>query len=72
MIIFAIPFLIGLAGCLFALVFWLYMLFECIAREPAEDSARFRWFLIVLFGNFLGAGAYYVMRRPLRIDLYGR
>ena len=60
-----VPIVIGLG-------FWMFALFECLVREPASEPTRLKWILIVFFGNVLGAAAYLVMRRPLRIDLYGR
>ena len=61
-----------IAPLVVGLGFWLFALFECLVREPASEPIRIKWILIVLFGNVLGAAAYLVMRRPLRIDLYGR
>ena len=60
-----VPIAIGLG-------FWMFALFECLVREPSSEPTRMKWLLIVTFGTVLGAAAYLVMRRPLRIDLYGR
>ena len=60
-----IPIAVGLG-------FWMFALFECLVREPSSEPTRMKWLLIVGFGTVLGAAAYLVMRRPLRIDLYGR
>ena len=65
-------FLFLIAPVVMGLGFWLFALFECVIREPASEPTRLKWILIVFFGNVLGAAAYLVMRRPLRIDLYGR
>ena len=60
-----IPLAVGLG-------FWTFALFECLVREPSSEPTRMKWLLIVCFGTVFGAAAYLVMRRPLRIDLYGR
>jgi hypothetical protein len=60
--------LLGLA--LFA--FWIWMLVEVATKEPASDSNKVVWILVVALLHGLGAAIYFFVRRPERIRLYGR
>lgn len=71
--LFSLPFLllkwlIGLA----LLVFWIWMLVDCLVNEPSEGSEKIAWGLVILLGNALGAALYFVIRRPERIRRFGR
>ncbi len=46
-----------------ALVFWIWMLIDCMRREPPESLEKLTWALVVLLGNILGALIYYVIRK---------
>lgn len=60
-----------IALVLFAQVFWLWMLIECLVKEPSDSSDKLLWALVIFFGNLLGAILYFVIRRPERIDRFG-
>ena len=46
-----------------ALVFWIWMLVDCMRREPPESLEKLTWVLVILLGNILGAIIYYVIRK---------
>ena len=62
-------FLLGAAA---AVAFWVWMIIDCATREPAEGNERLIWILIIVLAHWIGALIYYFVRRPKRIDLYGR
>ncbi|MBA2287138.1 MAG: PLDc_N domain-containing protein [Ktedonobacteraceae bacterium] len=53
-------------------IFWIWMLVECITREPSEGNDKVVWLLIILFTHTVGALIYFFVRRPQRIQLMGR
>ncbi|MEO9086324.1 MAG: PLD nuclease N-terminal domain-containing protein [Ktedonobacteraceae bacterium] len=53
-------------------IFWVWMLVECITREPSEGNDKVVWLLIILFTHMVGALIYFFVRRPQRIQLMGR
>jgi hypothetical protein len=59
-------------GGLTVLLFWIWMIIDCAIREPAEGNERLIWVLIIVFANWIGALIYYFVRRPKRIEMYGR
>ena len=46
-----------------ALVFWIWMLIDCMRREPPESLEKLTWALVVLLGSIVGALVYYVIRK---------
>lgn len=59
---------IGIAGTLF----WLWMLIDCATKEPSEGNDKLIWVIVIIFTNLLGAIIYFFVRRPKRIQEYGR
>ena len=57
--------ILGLAGVLLV-IFWLWMLIECVAYETNEGNKKAMWLLILLVGNWIGALLYLFVRRPQR------
>jgi hypothetical protein len=58
---------LGVTAGVSLLVFWVWMLFDCLTRESREGSERLVWLLAIILTKFLGAGLYYflrVRRRP--------
>jgi len=55
-----------------AAAFWVWMIIDCATREPVEGNERLIWILIIVLAHWIGALIYYFVRRPKRIDLYGR
>jgi hypothetical protein len=66
-------FSIGFNGiAVFATVFWIWVLVDCLTKEPSEGNDKVAWVLIILFAPLLGALLYYFVRRPERIKAVGR
>lgn len=51
--------------------FMLWMILDCATKEPREGNERLVWIIITVFVPYLGAMAYYLVRRPERIRAYG-
>ena len=54
------------------IVFWIWMLVDCIRNEPAGSSERITWIMIMLVIGPIGAMAYSLNRRKQRIREFGR
>jgi len=75
-------FAFGMGGCfcipifgllsLAATAFWIWMIIEAATKEPAEESNKIVWVLVVVLLHLLGAAIYYFVRRPERIRKYGQ
>lgn len=48
-------------------VFWLWMLVDCLVKEPSGSNEKILWTLVILLTHLLGALLYYLIRRPGRI-----
>ena len=46
-----------------ALVFWIWMLIDCMRREPPESLEKLTWALVILLGTIVGALVYYIIRK---------
>ena len=46
--------------------FWLWMLVECVMKEPSEGNDKLIWVLIILLANVIGTMIYFIFRRPKR------
>jgi len=60
----------GLA--LLATIFWIWVLVDCITKEPSEGNDKVAWTIFIIFVPLFGALLYYFVRRPERIKLVGR
>ncbi|MBN1134491.1 MAG: PLDc N-terminal domain-containing protein [Methanosarcinaceae archaeon] len=49
------------------MLFWFWMLIDCLIYEQVEGNERFTWFLIILFTPLIGAITYYIVKRPKRL-----
>ncbi|WP_340820445.1 PLD nuclease N-terminal domain-containing protein [Methanolobus sp. WCC4] len=58
----------GILGTLF----WIWMLIDCATREPSEGNDKLIWIIVIIFTHLLGALIYFLVRRPKRIEMYGR
>lgn len=56
--------LLGLA----LLVFWLWMLIDCLKNEPSDGNDKIVWVVVIILTNWLGALIYFFVRRPQRPD----
>jgi hypothetical protein len=53
-------------------VFWIWMLVDCIQKEPAQGNDRLIWVLVIVLVGWIGALIYLLARRPQRIQMYGK
>ncbi|SDF69014.1 Phospholipase_D-nuclease N-terminal [Methanolobus vulcani] len=58
----------GIIGTLF----WLWMLIDCATKEPSEGNDKLIWIIVIVFTHVIGALVYFVVRRPKRIQEYGK
>ncbi len=67
-----ILFVLVFAGLgLVAFAFWIWMLVDCVTKEPSEGNEKIVWVLIIVLLNWLGALIYLIVRRPQRIKQCG-
>ena len=64
------PFLVLLL--LGSLAFWIWMLIDCATKEPDEGTDKIVWILVIIFTHLLGALIYLLVRRPKRIEEFGK
>lgn len=64
--------LIGLGLTILGLVFWIWMLIDCLKYEPSEGNDKVIWVLVIVLLNWVGALVYYIVRRPERIKQMGQ
>jgi Phospholipase_D-nuclease N-terminal len=50
---------------------WVWMIIDLALNEPS-GSDKIVWVLIVLLGGCIGAAVYLIVRRPKRIQQYGK
>ena len=68
--LFLLPIVLGIG--VLGTAFWIWMLIECVMKEPSEGNDRLVWVVIVVFTHFIGAAIYFFVRRPKRIAQHGR
>ena len=54
-----------------AAIFWIWILVDCITKEPSEGNDKIAWLLLILFVPLIGGLIYYFVRRPERIKAAG-
>lgn len=54
------------------IAFWVWMLVDCITKEPANGEDRTMWILLIALLGAFGALLYYFIRRPQRIAETGQ
>ncbi|MEK6913295.1 MAG: PLDc N-terminal domain-containing protein [Nanoarchaeota archaeon] len=52
-------FLICAGITIFAFVFWILMLVDCVKRKFKDDSEKIIWVLVLVFTGIIGALIYY-------------
>ena len=57
---------------LFLFIFWIWMLVDCLTNEPSEGNDKIIWALVIVLLHALGAILYFAVRRPQRIEQFGR
>jgi uncharacterized membrane protein YedE/YeeE len=58
--------LLMLLAVLFGFLFWIWMLLDCATKEANFGNTKVVWIIIIIFANFIGAIAYWLVRRPQR------
>ncbi len=53
-------------------VFWIWMLIECLTKEPDTGNNKVVWALVIVLTHIIGALIYYFVRRPQRYAEVGR
>lgn len=61
-------FIFGILG----MAFWIWMLIDCLSKEPSEGNEKIVWVLVIVFTNWIGALLYFFIRRPDRMRRFGR
>lgn len=62
----------GLPGLmLLTSIFWLWVLIDCVTKEPSEGNDKIVWTILIIFVPWIGAVLYYFVRRPERIKAVG-
>ncbi len=54
------------------MIFWLWVLVDCLTKEPSEGNEKVAWVLFILMVPVIGALLYYIIRRPERVKATGR
>ena len=68
-IMFVLFFLVlGIGGT----ILWVWMIIDCATNEPAEGNEKLVWILIIVLTHWVGSLLYFFLRRPQRIQQYGR
>ncbi|GER88791.1 hypothetical protein KDW_29530 [Dictyobacter vulcani] len=60
----------GLAAL--AAIFWVWVIVDCLTKEPANTNDKMAWLSFILCVPFFGALLYYFIRRPERLKTVGR
>jgi Phospholipase_D-nuclease N-terminal len=55
-----------------AAIFWIWILIDCLTKEPADTNDKVAWVLVILSAPLIGALIYYFVRRPERIKAAGQ
>jgi hypothetical protein len=53
-------------------ILWIWVLVDCATKEPSEGNDKIIWILVILLGQLIGALIYLFIRRPQRIQQYGK
>ena len=53
-------------------ILWIWMIVDCANKEPSEGNEKLIWILIVVLTHWIGALIYLLVRRPKRIQQFGR
>jgi len=52
--------------------FWIWMLIDCLTKEPDAGNTKICWTLVIVFAHVVGAAIYYLVRREKRFAEVGR
>jgi Phospholipase_D-nuclease N-terminal len=65
--LFSMFFLGGQGIAVIAVIFWLWVLVDCLTKEPSTGNDKVAWVLFILMVPVVGALVYYFVRRPERV-----
>lgn len=57
----------GLVLVVSLIAFWVWMLVDCLTREPGEGNDRVVWLLAIVLTKLIGAALYYFLRYRRRM-----
>lgn len=43
--------------------FWIWMLVDCLQKEPSEGNDKLIWMLVIVLANWVGALVYFFVRK---------
>lgn len=66
--IFGFLFLLNFIG----FIFWIWMIVDCVTKEPSQGNDKVIWVLIIVLLGWIGALVYFFARRQTRIDMHSR
>jgi len=55
-----------------AFIFWLWVLIDCVTKEPSEGNDKIVWTILIIFLPWIGSILYYFVRRPERVKAVGQ
>ena len=64
-------FLIVLLVAVGGTIFWIWMLVDCVTKEPSTGNDKIIWVLVIVLTHLIGAAISYFVRRPQRMQLHG-
>ena len=68
LLMFLVFFVLGVGGT----ILWIWMIVDCATKEPSEGNDKLIWILIIVLTHWIGALIYLLVRRPKRIEQYGK
>jgi len=54
-----------------AVVFWIWMLIDCLTNESSDGNDKLAWTVVIVVLTWIGALIYYFVRRPMRMREFG-
>lgn len=64
--------LIAMGIGVLATIFWVWMIIDVAKNEPENGNDKIMWILIVVLAGVIGAAVYYFVRRPERMEKFGK
>ena len=62
----------GQGIAILATLFWIWVIIDCLTKEPSEGNDKVAWVLLILMLPWIGALIYYFVRRPQRMKATGQ
>ena len=71
-IIIVLFWLITMSIGILATIFWVWMIIDVVKNEPENGNDKVMWVLVVVLAGVIGAAVYYFVRRPERMNKFGK